>query len=39
MLSKNLKSAEEKLVEADNDVDFLKDQITTTEVNMARVYN
>ena len=25
--------------EADEDIDFLKDNITTTEVNMARVYN
>ena len=39
LLSKNLKNAEEKLKEADDDIDFLKDQTTTTEVNMARVYN
>ena len=39
LLGKNLSSAEEKLTETEGDIDFLKDQITTTEVNMARVYN
>jgi prefoldin subunit 5 len=39
LLNKNLKNAEDKLKEADDDIDFLKDNITTTEVNMARVYN
>ena len=39
LLSRNLESAQEKLAETDSDIDFLKDQITTTEVNMARVYN
>ena len=39
LLNKNLKNAEEKLQEADDDIDFLKDNITTTEVNMARIYN
>ena len=39
LLARNLQSAEEKLIETDSDIDFLKDQITTTEVNMARVYN
>jgi predicted nuclease of restriction endonuclease-like RecB superfamily len=39
LLNKNLKNAEDKLTEADEDIDFLKDNITTTEVNMARVYN
>ena len=39
LLSRNLESAQEKLEETDSDIDFLKDQITTTEVNMARVYN
>ena len=39
LLGTNLKNAEAKLKEADDDIDFLKDQITTTEVNMARVYN
>ena len=31
--------AEERLAEHDADIDYLKDQITTTEVNIARVYN
>ncbi len=39
LLGRNLISAEEKLQETEDDIDFLKDQITTTEVNMARVYN
>ena len=39
LLNKNLKNAEAKLKESDDDIDFLKDQITTSEVNMARVYN
>jgi prefoldin subunit 5 len=39
LLNKNLKNAEDKLKEADDDIDFLKDNLTTTEVNMARVYN
>ena len=25
--------------EAEGDIDFVKDQITTTEVNLARIYN
>ena len=39
LLIKNQTSAQEKLTETEGDIDFLKDQITTTEVNMARVYN
>ncbi len=39
LLTRNLSSAEEKLAETESDIDFLKDQTTTTEVNMARVYN
>lgn len=39
LLFRNQKNAEEKLAETTADCDFLKDQITTTEVNMARVYN
>ena len=39
LLMRNLASAEEKLAETESDIDFLKDQTTTTEVNMARVYN
>ena len=39
LLTKNLANAEAKIKETEDDIDFLKDQITTTEVNMARVYN
>ena len=39
LLFKNQSNAEAKLAETTGDVEFLKDQITTTEVNMARVYN
>ena len=39
LLGKNLANAEAKIQETDDDLDFLKDQITTTEVNLARVYN
>ena len=39
LLFRNLSSAEERLAEADADIDYLKDQITTSEVNIARVYN
>ena len=39
LLGKNLANAEAKLAELDSSIDFLKDQITTTEVNIARVYN
>ena len=39
LLCKNLAQAEEKLAETDGDIDYLKDQITTSEVNIARVYN
>ena len=39
LLGKNLKNAQDKLKETDDDIDYLKDQITTTEVNMARIYN
>ena len=39
LLGKNLANAQAKITETDTEVDFLKDQITTTEVNMARVYN
>ena len=39
LLTKNLASAEARLAEADDDIDYLKDQITTSEVNIARVYN
>ena len=39
LLMKNLSNAEAKIKQTEDDIDFLKDQITTTEVNMARVYN
>ena len=39
LLGKNLASAEAKIKEVDSDLDFLKDQLTTTEVNLARIYN
>jgi len=39
LLSKNFQTATKNLQQIDNDLDFLRDQITTTEVNMARVYN
>ena len=39
LLSKNLDTAKNNLLQLQVDLDFLRDQITTTEVNMARVYN
>ena len=39
LLEKNLEAASLKLKESDDDLNFLKDQITTTEVNIARIYN
>jgi len=39
LLSKNLITAKSNLIELDEDLEFLRDQITTTEVSMARVYN
>lgn len=39
LLSKNLDTATKNLSQIDVDLDYLRDQITTTEVNMARVYN
>ena len=39
LLQKNLSTAETNLEELSNDLCFLRDQITTTEVSMARVYN
>jgi len=38
-LSKELSSCEEKFNELRSNLDYVKDQLTTTEVNMARVYN
>jgi len=39
LLVKNLGDAKTSLEKLEDDIDFLRDQITTTEVNMARVYN
>ncbi|XP_053212278.1 prefoldin subunit 3-like [Panonychus citri] len=39
LLIKNLKMALKNLSQVDQDLNFLRDQITTTEVNMARIYN
>tara|TARA_B110000305_G_C19033135_1_gene444670 strand:+ start:318 stop:644 length:327 start_codon:yes stop_codon:yes gene_type:complete len=39
LLGKNLMNAEAKIKETEDDIDFLKDQTTTTEVNLARIYN
>ena len=39
LLTKNLESAENTLVSLSSDISFLKDQITTSEVNIARMHN
>merc|ERR1711907_85423 len=39
LLSNNKTQAGETVESLDEDLDFIKDQITTTEVNIARVYN
>jgi hypothetical protein len=39
LLDSKLKSASTSLVQVDEDLEYLKEQITTMEVNMARVYN
>merc|ERR1712070_450347 len=39
LLTKNYEQARDTKESLDNDLDFIKDQITTTEVNIARVYN
>ncbi|XP_004717593.1 prefoldin subunit 3 isoform X1 [Echinops telfairi] len=39
LLEKNLGTATKNLDSLEEDLDFLRDQFTTTEVNMARVYN
>jgi hypothetical protein len=39
LLTKNFETATKNLQQIETDLDFLRDQITTTEVNMARVYN
>lgn len=39
LLSSNLESAESLLVQVQESLDTLKDQTTTIEVGMARIYN
>lgn len=39
LLEDNLKNAKQALVTVTDDMGYLRDQITTTEVNMARVFN
>ena len=39
LLRSNLSTANKSLKTVDSDLDFIKDQITTLEVGMARVYN
>ena len=39
LLSKNLSNAQTKYTETEDDLDYLKEQMTTMEVNIARVYN
>lgn len=39
LLTRNLQTADKNLLQVSIDLDYLRDQITTTEVNMARVYN
>ncbi|CAF1403896.1 unnamed protein product, partial [Adineta steineri] len=39
LLNGNQKTAQTTLTKVDEDLDFLRDQITTTEVNMARLHN
>ena len=39
LLNKNFENAKVKLESTNVDLDYIKDQITTLEVNMARVYN
>ena len=39
LLAAKLSAAQKSLVAAKSDLDFLRDQITTMEVNTARVHN
>ena len=39
LLSKNFAAAKNSLKSVETDLSFLRDQTTTVEVNMARVYN
>lgn len=39
LLTKNLENCRANLRTMESDLDFIKDQITTTEVNIARIFN
>jgi prefoldin subunit 5 len=39
LLEKNFTNADLRMKSTEEDLNYLKDQITTTEVNIARVYN
>ncbi|KAK3098878.1 hypothetical protein FSP39_023913 [Pinctada imbricata] len=39
LLEKNLEAASKSLTQVEEDLSFIRDQTTTLEVNMARVYN
>lgn len=39
LLMKNIEAAKKNLSFVEHDLDFVRDQITTTEVNIARVFN
>lgn len=39
LLTKNLSTSTNSLKQIDEDLEFLRDQITTSEVNLARVFN
>ncbi len=39
LLERNLGNAQTRIRQTEDDLNYLKDQITTTEVNIARVYN
>jgi prefoldin subunit 5 len=39
LLTKNLNTSSGNMKQIDNDLEFLRDQITTSEVNLARIYN
>jgi len=39
LLTKNLSAAKKNVEQLNTDLDFLRDQVTTTEVSMARVHN
>eukprot|EP00005_Dracoamoeba_jomungandri_P001488 CAMPEP_0174257552 /NCGR_PEP_ID=MMETSP0439-20130205/6667_1 /TAXON_ID=0 /ORGANISM="Stereomyxa ramosa, Strain Chinc5" /LENGTH=174 /DNA_ID=CAMNT_0015340675 /DNA_START=26 /DNA_END=550 /DNA_ORIENTATION=- len=39
LLTKNLSGCKENLTSLETEINFLKDQITTTEVNIARIFN